>query len=224
MRRSQSSLSSILSANRTAGAFTLIELLVVLVIVALLAVLLIPAVQMTKMKSLPVSCHWNLKQTGLAARIWAGDHNDLLPMQVCTNQKGGLLFADATNAYRYFEAMSNELTAPTFLSCPADKERPLAQNWAGLSNSNLSYFIGLDANETQPSMLLAGDRNLTNGTPATNGILSLTTNRPVGWTMAFHGGNGNVALADGSVQQLSSSRLMDQMTDSGTNLIRLLMP
>jgi hypothetical protein len=83
----------------------------------------------------------------------------------------------------------------------------------------LSYFLELDADETEPAMLLAGDRNVTNGAPLINGILTLTTNRPTGWTSAIHRVNGNVALGDGSVQQLSSARLRDAVAATGTNAI-----
>ncbi|HWY74380.1 MAG TPA: hypothetical protein VN281_02120 [Verrucomicrobiae bacterium] len=83
----------------------------------------------------------------------------------------------------------------------------------------MSYFLELDADETEPAMLLAGDRNVTNGAPLINGILTLTTNRPTGWTSAIHRVNGNVALGDGSVQQLSSARLRDAVAATGTNAI-----
>ena len=45
-----------------------------------------------------------------------------------------------------------------------------------------------------------GDRNLTNGLPITEGILLLVPNRPIGWTQGLHYPQGNIALADGSVQ------------------------
>lgn len=73
-------------------------------------------------------------------------------------------------------------------------------------------------------MLMAGDRNITNGTASKNGLLVLTTNQPAGWTMEMHRGNGNVGLADGSVQQLSNSRLRDAVGVTGTNVNRLLFP
>jgi hypothetical protein len=205
-------------------AFTRLELLIVIAVLALLGTILIAAIAKSRQRSLRITCTCNLKQIGLASRIWSGDHMDRYPMEVLTNRDGSLVFPNGTNAYRYFAAMSNELNTPIVLACPADKERSPAKNWASLSNSNLSYFLGLDADETEPAMLLAGDRNVTNGAPLTNGILTLSTNRPTGWTTAIHGVNGNVALADGSVMQLSSARLRDTLAASGTNLTRLLVP
>ena len=72
-------------------------------------------------------------------------------------------------------------------------------------------------------MFLSGDRNLTNGLPVTNNVLYLATNRPTGWTRELHNCQGNVGLADGSVQQFSSSRLTDGVTNAGA-ANRLLMP
>jgi hypothetical protein len=201
--------------------------MVVLVVVVILAAILFPNIMTGEGRRKPVlraNCIRNLHEIGLGFRIWSGDHMDRYPTQVLTNWDGSLVFPNATNAYRYFAAMSNELNTPVVLACPADKARSPATSWASLSNSNLSYFIALDADEMQPAMLLAGDRNLTNGAPLTNGILTLNTNRSIAWTRGLHWPNGNVALADGSVQQISSSRLRGAATDGGTNFVRLLMP
>ena len=72
-------------------------------------------------------------------------------------------------------------------------------------------------------LLLAGDRNLTNGLPITNGVLFLAANLPAGWTHELHSGQGNVGLADGSVQGFSNSRLREAVTNAGGGN-RLLMP
>jgi prepilin-type processing-associated H-X9-DG protein len=202
----------------------MMELMVVVVIVAVLAALLLPALVRDRMKAQRINCVSNLKQIGLSIRLWEGS-GDQFPMKVYTNEIGGPKFGDATNAFRYFQVMSNELNTPYVLVCPADVERRPATNFTSdLNNSHLSYFIALDADETQPEMLLAGDRNVTNGAPVTNGILTLTTNQPAGWTMAMHRGNGNFAFTDGRVQQAGDSRLREAVAESGTNVNRLLFP
>jgi prepilin-type N-terminal cleavage/methylation domain-containing protein/prepilin-type processing-associated H-X9-DG protein len=110
---------------------------------------------------------------------------------------------------------------------------------AGSANSvpftndlNVSYFIGVDAVDTMPQMFLDGDHNLGSGNPPTtayqpgstaNGTYfnaSLGTNFPanntaVGWMDNMHQKQGNVGLADGSVQQFSRSRLQDGLKNSG---------
>jgi prepilin-type processing-associated H-X9-DG protein len=57
----------------------------------------------------------------------------------------------------------------------------------------------------------------------TNQVLYLATNLQVGWTRGLHSPQGNVGLADGSVQQFSNNRLREAVTNAGAGN-RLLMP
>jgi hypothetical protein len=82
--------------------------------------------------------------------------------------------------------MSNELSTPKILFCPAEYEssyRQAASTFAGAqlpsgtnvlytNDLNVSYCIGVDAQETSPRMLLAGDHNIGgNANPPTNAVL-----------------------------------------------------
>ena len=132
-------------------------------------------------------------------------------------------FAFGPNLWKNFQVMSNELSTPKVLICPTDT-RDAATNFDFLRNSNISFFIGIDAGESNPQLILGGDRNITNGTLVKNGILEVTTNTPVGWTAEQHNHVGNLLLSDGSVQQLSQSGLRASMQNTGLFTNRFLMP
>jgi prepilin-type N-terminal cleavage/methylation domain-containing protein len=61
-------------------AFTLVELLVVIAVVGILAALLLPAMVKMRSGAKRAACIGNLRQVGLAIRLYAEDHSDLLPM------------------------------------------------------------------------------------------------------------------------------------------------
>ena len=145
-----------------------------------------------------------------------------------------------------FLCMSNELRTPKILFCPAEYEsayRQAASTFAGVqpptsTNSlytndlNVSYFIGVDAQETYPRMFLTGDHNLGgNANPPTSPFCAapsvynpsfavwLGTNWLADQGPAFmanqHDQQGNIALADGSVQGWNRSRFQDALRNTG---------
>jgi len=60
-------------------AFTLIELLVVIAIIGILASLLLPALASSKEKAKGITCINNLKQLGVAVRMYADENDGKLP-------------------------------------------------------------------------------------------------------------------------------------------------
>jgi prepilin-type N-terminal cleavage/methylation domain-containing protein/prepilin-type processing-associated H-X9-DG protein len=65
--------------KQTKSAFTLIELLVVIAIIAILAAILFPVFAQAREKARAISCVSNLKQSGLAAVMYAQDYDETLP-------------------------------------------------------------------------------------------------------------------------------------------------
>jgi hypothetical protein len=132
-----------------------VSIAMAVLILPIMAALLLPALAKAKGKAQTIQCVNNMKQVALAARIWANDHNDTYPPDILT--------------------MSNELNSPKILTCPDDRSKTRAMDWADFSASeNLSYeFLTPGAKEAD--------------------ILSQTAFRcPI---------HENIALGDGSVQQ-----------------------
>jgi prepilin-type N-terminal cleavage/methylation domain-containing protein len=220
-----------MKTQRTTGGvkgFTLIELLVVICVVAVVIALILPMLAAAKRGGGPNHCVNYLKQIGLSFRIWEGDNGGKYPMQVSVTNGGAMELAVAGNVSAIFRVMSNELSTPKVLVCPQDTKRTAATDFAGgLGGANISYFVGLDAEDKYPQMILSGDDNLeVSGVRVRPGILNLSSNMSLGWTKErigkFHG-LGNIGLADGAVQTVNLN-LQPLLVNTGTATNHLVIP
>jgi hypothetical protein len=166
--------------------------------------MLLPALAAAKRKAQRINCVNNLKEMGLAFRVWEGDNNDNYPMAVST-KAGGAMEMVSTSAglganggiggfVAAYLCMSNELSTPKLLMCPSDSARssiptnfpeifgylyksgnpPTVNVQAAYAVSMTSYFLCGDAAEAYPQMILTGDRNIGNS----GGGTGLTSGQP----------------------------------------------
>jgi hypothetical protein len=103
-----------------------------------------------------IACINNLKQMGLSVKVWAVDNHGAAPPDML--------------------CLSNELSTPKTLVCPADKTRAAAKDWGSYTAANCSYeYMAPAALNTEPSQVM--------------------------FRCPIHGHKG---LCDGSVQRLAS--------------------
>ena len=205
-------------------------------LLAILLFLLIPPWLAARRMAQGIVCINDLKNIGLAFRIFATDHDSHWPMDVPVH-KGGSLDPSRNPdlLWRHYLVLSNELKSPKWLVCPRDTDRrpaeifgqdPLQRNSAVFAgNQHVSYFIGLQADESAiatdfgPAAILGGDRNLmADGQVAPPGRFTISGGHTLGFTAKrLHRGYGHLLLADGAVQETWSNRL--SQAASVTNLL-----
>lgn len=111
------------------------------------------ALEKAKENAQAIACVNNLKQLGLSVKVWALDNQDTYPQNVLQ--------------------MTNEMSTPKILVCPADTARQAPSDWAGWTTANMSYeYLAAGGNDTEPQRVL--------------------------FRCPIH---GNIGLCDGSVQR-----------------------
>ncbi len=93
------------------------------------------AMMKAKEKAEAIACVNNMKQLGLAGRIWANDNSDKYPMDLLD--------------------MTNEMSTPKILVCPGDHDRQSATNFSSYTPANCSYeYLAPGSSDSDPERVM----------------------------------------------------------------------
>jgi hypothetical protein len=176
-------------SQRSIEGLTLFEVAVVIAALVLFGAVMLPQFVRENHPPSRITCVNNLKQIGVAYRIWENDNGDKYPMQQLESAGGMVeLVTNSASIGRYaylpYSLMQNELgQSPKVVLCPSDDRSysdnfyygrrnapsekgypwPAHSPFGSFDNTNVSYFVGVGAIDTDPQSILGGDRNLGDG-------------------------------------------------------------
>ncbi len=119
----------------------MVELVVVMVVVGVLALLVLTTTCRNRSPTQRINCANNLKQIGVAMRLFATDNRDRFPMHLSAAEGGSqdVLYGGSGSAnplleFHPFYAARNELGTPKVVACPMDRAR---------GNPQMTNFVGV---------------------------------------------------------------------------------
>lgn len=162
-RRAQNKHGATVQSDRERAGFTLIELLTVIAIIGILAAILIPTVGAVRNQARSVRCISNLRQIGVAIRLFANDNNNMMvPWRRETRtgdlKEEGVIWTESLLPYMAMKTADGLLPdypgndyrqdSRAFWACPAS---PVPVVWRAWGNYAIHPIIMKATNKSKPT-------------------------------------------------------------------------
>jgi len=208
-------------AKRGSSAFSATDLFIIMGLVFALGAIGAALFFQKKRAQASQTCGTNLKMVTMGLKMWSPDSAQSFPWR--HHRAGSSAHTNSGMVSPHFRALSNEIGNAKLLTCPTDSRRSTT-SWTSLNDSNISYFINFEGEETRPSQIAFGDRLFSSTIAPTNNLLILTTNATYQWEKRIHNRLGTVSFSDGSVRMLSDQDLQRVFHDQENVGSRIQLP